>query len=90
MAEETTSAETIDLAMVFGTGWAPHRGGPLRYADQRGAADIVRVLKELAKAHGPRFEPCALLRRHAETGEPFCKLTRSALGEPDPAQAPIA
>jgi 3-hydroxyacyl-CoA dehydrogenase/enoyl-CoA hydratase/3-hydroxybutyryl-CoA epimerase len=82
-------AETIDLAMVFGTGWAPHRGGPLRYADQRGASDIVRVLKELAKAHGPRFEPCALLRRHAEAGEPFCKLTRSALGEPDPAQAPL-
>ena len=27
------SAEMIDLAMVLGTGWAPHHGGPLRYAD---------------------------------------------------------
>ena len=25
------SAEEIDLAMILGTGWAPHRGGPLRY-----------------------------------------------------------
>ena len=27
-------AVTIDLAMVLGTGWAPHRGGPLRYAEE--------------------------------------------------------
>src|SRR5208283_2687049 len=37
------SAEVIDLAMVLGTGWAPHRGGPLRYADDRGLADVVSV-----------------------------------------------
>lgn len=30
------SAEEIDLAMVMGTGWAPHRGGPLRYGKDRG------------------------------------------------------
>ena len=27
-------AATIDLAMVLGTGWAPHRGGPLRYGQE--------------------------------------------------------
>jgi 3-hydroxyacyl-CoA dehydrogenase/enoyl-CoA hydratase/3-hydroxybutyryl-CoA epimerase len=65
------SADVIDLAMVMGTGWAPHRGGPLRYADDRGADDIVKTLETLTKQIGPRFEPCAELRRRAETGEQF-------------------
>jgi len=65
------SADVIDLAMVMGTGWAPHRGGPLRYADDRGAGEIVQTLENLTKQIGPRFEPCAELRRRAETGEQF-------------------
>jgi 3-hydroxyacyl-CoA dehydrogenase/enoyl-CoA hydratase/3-hydroxybutyryl-CoA epimerase len=64
-------ADILDLAMVLGTGWAPHRGGPLRYADDRGAGDIVAALEGLAKRHGVRFEPCAELRRRAKTGELF-------------------
>jgi 3-hydroxyacyl-CoA dehydrogenase / enoyl-CoA hydratase / 3-hydroxybutyryl-CoA epimerase len=64
-------AETIDLAMVFGTGWAPHRGGPLSYADDRGHADIVRALTALAGRLGSRFAPCSELKRRAETNEPF-------------------
>lgn len=65
------SADVIDLAMVLGTGWAPHRGGPLRYADDRGSRDIVGTLEKLTKQHGRRFEPCGELRRRAETGELF-------------------
>jgi 3-hydroxyacyl-CoA dehydrogenase/enoyl-CoA hydratase/3-hydroxybutyryl-CoA epimerase len=65
------SADVIDLAMVLGTGWAPHRGGPLRYADDRGPGEIVRTLETLTKKTGSRFEPCAELRRRAETGELF-------------------
>jgi 3-hydroxyacyl-CoA dehydrogenase/enoyl-CoA hydratase/3-hydroxybutyryl-CoA epimerase len=64
-------AETIDLAMVFGTGWAPHRGGPLRYADERGLADVVRALQALAGRLGPRFEPCGELKRRATANEAF-------------------
>lgn len=64
-------ASTIDLAMVLGTGWAPHRGGPLRYADDRGLRSVVQTLTELAQRLGPRFEPCAELRQRAETGKPF-------------------
>jgi 3-hydroxyacyl-CoA dehydrogenase/enoyl-CoA hydratase/3-hydroxybutyryl-CoA epimerase len=66
-------AGAIDLALVLGTGWAPHRGGPLRYAEDRGVAEVTRALTDLAGRHGPRFEPCAELRRHAETGEPFTR-----------------
>jgi 3-hydroxyacyl-CoA dehydrogenase/enoyl-CoA hydratase/3-hydroxybutyryl-CoA epimerase len=58
-------AATIDLAMVLGTGWAPHRGGPLRYGQQRGFGVIVGHLEELARQFGPRFEPGVALRRLA-------------------------
>jgi 3-hydroxyacyl-CoA dehydrogenase/enoyl-CoA hydratase/3-hydroxybutyryl-CoA epimerase len=62
------SAEAIDLAMVLGTRWAPHRGGPLRYAQERGYAATVQTLEGLARRHGPRFKPSAELRRLAEAG----------------------
>ena len=63
--------DLIDRAMVFGTGWAPHRGGPLRYADDRGLADVVRAMNDLASRLGPRFAPCAELIRRAESGSRF-------------------
>lgn len=59
----------VDLAMVLGAGWAPHRGGPLRYADQRGLADVTAALDRLANRLGPRFAPCPELRRRAEQGQ---------------------
>ncbi|GIW79631.1 MAG: fatty acid oxidation complex subunit alpha [Gemmatales bacterium] len=64
-------ADIIDLAMVLGTGWAPHRGGPLRYADTCGAAEIVRKMEAMAEQLGPRFRPCSELRRRADSGELF-------------------
>lgn len=63
--------QDVDVAMVFGTGWAPHRGGPLHYADHLGLGSLVSGLKQLAERFGPRFQPCPeLLRRHSE-GRPF-------------------
>ncbi len=59
------SAEQIDMAMVLGSGWAPHRGGPLRYAEQRGYSAVIEALTELTERLGPRFEPCAEMRRLA-------------------------
>jgi 3-hydroxyacyl-CoA dehydrogenase/enoyl-CoA hydratase/3-hydroxybutyryl-CoA epimerase len=73
----TEDAATLDLAMIFGTNWAPHRGGPLRYADDRGAASIVASLEALAARLGPRFEPSAELRRRAQSGELFYGATGS-------------
>jgi 3-hydroxyacyl-CoA dehydrogenase/enoyl-CoA hydratase/3-hydroxybutyryl-CoA epimerase len=64
-------AEVIDLAMVLGTGWAPHRGGPLRYADDRGAEVIVKTLEKFSQEIGPRFVPGTELRRRAESGDLF-------------------
>jgi 3-hydroxyacyl-CoA dehydrogenase / enoyl-CoA hydratase / 3-hydroxybutyryl-CoA epimerase len=67
------TAEAIDLAMVLGTGWAPHRGGPLRYADERGLPAVVEALTSLASRHGPRFAACQELRKRTESGERFTR-----------------
>ncbi len=50
-------ADAIDAAMIFATGWAPFRGGPLHYARTRGTKAVTERLRELAEAHGPRFAP---------------------------------
>jgi 3-hydroxyacyl-CoA dehydrogenase/enoyl-CoA hydratase/3-hydroxybutyryl-CoA epimerase len=59
--------EDADYGMILGTGFAPLRGGPLRFADHFGAAELVRIGKQL----GGKFEPCDLLRQHAEKGTKF-------------------
>ncbi|MDX1481514.1 MAG: 3-hydroxyacyl-CoA dehydrogenase NAD-binding domain-containing protein [Woeseiaceae bacterium] len=51
------SADLLDAGVIFGTGFAPFRGGPLNYAKERGVADVVSALERLAKAHGERFRP---------------------------------
>jgi 3-hydroxyacyl-CoA dehydrogenase/enoyl-CoA hydratase/3-hydroxybutyryl-CoA epimerase len=51
--------DTVDGAMIFGTGYAPFRGGPLNYARTRGAENVVSALRALAKKFGGRFEPDA-------------------------------
>jgi 3-hydroxyacyl-CoA dehydrogenase/enoyl-CoA hydratase/3-hydroxybutyryl-CoA epimerase len=52
-------ADLLDAGMVFGTGFAPFRGGPIRYARERGVNVIVTRLGELERVHGPRFRPDA-------------------------------
>lgn len=51
--------ETADAAMIFGTGFAPFRGGPLHYARQRGIDDVRAALERLQDKHGERFAPDA-------------------------------
>jgi 3-hydroxyacyl-CoA dehydrogenase/enoyl-CoA hydratase/3-hydroxybutyryl-CoA epimerase len=49
--------DLIDAAVIFGTGFAPFRGGPLAYARSRGVGSVVTRLEELAVRYGPRFQP---------------------------------
>ncbi len=51
--------DLLDAGVVFGTGFAPFRGGPLFYVRQRGAAAVRSALQELAVRHGSRFAPDA-------------------------------
>ena len=63
--------EDVDFGMIMGTGWAPFRGGPLRYADTRGLPEVVRRLEELATDAGAHYRPCKRLRELAESGAKF-------------------
>ena len=52
-------ADLLDAGVVFGTGFAPFRGGPLHYARTRGVAAVVARLKEFEQRYGARFRPDA-------------------------------
>jgi 3-hydroxyacyl-CoA dehydrogenase/enoyl-CoA hydratase/3-hydroxybutyryl-CoA epimerase len=52
-------ADLIDAAVIFGTGFAPFRGGPLTYAKSVGVASITQRLAALAQRYGSRFRPDA-------------------------------
>jgi len=64
-------AGTVDTGMVFGTGFAPFRGGLLAYADSLGVDQVVTRLQKLEKKYGNRFKPAPLLLRMAKNGEKF-------------------
>jgi 3-hydroxyacyl-CoA dehydrogenase/enoyl-CoA hydratase/3-hydroxybutyryl-CoA epimerase len=61
----------VDFAMIMGTGFAPFRGGPLRYADNLGTTRLVGDMERLVEQGLPEFEPCALLRSLAAGGNSF-------------------
>jgi 3-hydroxyacyl-CoA dehydrogenase / enoyl-CoA hydratase / 3-hydroxybutyryl-CoA epimerase len=64
-----------DIGAVFGIGFPPFRGGPFRYIDAIGAAEIVRQLEALNAQHPGRFVPCALLVSMARDGKRFYPAT---------------
>lgn len=50
-------ADLLDAGMVFGTGFAPFRGGPIHYAEKLGVMHVMERLTELQKKYGERFTP---------------------------------
>ncbi len=48
--------DLLDAGVIFGTGFAPFRGGPLNFARERGIEDVRGRLEQLAEAHGARFQ----------------------------------
>ena len=60
-----------DVGAILGWGFAPWSGGPFSWLDMLGAPFAVEVAERLAAAHGERFEPPALLREMAASGESF-------------------
>jgi 3-hydroxyacyl-CoA dehydrogenase/enoyl-CoA hydratase/3-hydroxybutyryl-CoA epimerase len=52
-----TDSDLLDAGVIFGTGFAPFRGGPVNYARERGLDAVKGRLEELASAHGDRFTP---------------------------------
>jgi 3-hydroxyacyl-CoA dehydrogenase/enoyl-CoA hydratase/3-hydroxybutyryl-CoA epimerase len=61
----------VDFGMIMGTGFAPFRGGPLRYADSLGTTKLVGEMDRLVEQGFSEFAPCALLRNLAANGKTF-------------------
>jgi 3-hydroxyacyl-CoA dehydrogenase/enoyl-CoA hydratase/3-hydroxybutyryl-CoA epimerase len=69
------SARDGDLGAIYGFGFPPFRGGPLRTIDATGAEALVMRLEELAATVGPRFAPAPLLQEMAASGRRFHPVT---------------
>lgn len=50
-------ADLLDAGLIFGTGFAPFRGGPIQYVRDSGADALVARLESLAAQYGDRFKP---------------------------------
>jgi 3-hydroxyacyl-CoA dehydrogenase / enoyl-CoA hydratase / 3-hydroxybutyryl-CoA epimerase len=49
-------ADLLDAGVIFGTGFAPFRGGPIEYIRDTGVAVLKTKLEALAARHGDRFK----------------------------------
>ncbi|MFA6960843.1 MAG: 3-hydroxyacyl-CoA dehydrogenase NAD-binding domain-containing protein [Opitutaceae bacterium] len=65
------SPEDVDFGMILGTGWAPFRGGPLRYADTYGSLNIYSRLELLSQEVSAHFTPCEHLATMAREDHRF-------------------
>ncbi|HSM12255.1 MAG TPA: 3-hydroxyacyl-CoA dehydrogenase NAD-binding domain-containing protein [Lysobacter sp.] len=50
-------ADLLDAGVIFGTGFAPFRGGPIQYIRQTGVEVLLGKLRQLQASHGDRFAP---------------------------------
>jgi 3-hydroxyacyl-CoA dehydrogenase/enoyl-CoA hydratase/3-hydroxybutyryl-CoA epimerase len=54
-----SDADLLDAGVIFGTGFAPFRGGPIQYIRDAGADAVLERLKQLQARYGDRFAPRA-------------------------------
>ena len=48
--------DLLDAGMIFGTGFAPFRGGPIHYLKSTGAASLHAKMQDLARTKGERYQ----------------------------------
>ncbi len=60
----------LDLAMLYGIGFPPFRGGALKYLDSFGLSKFCEKAKSLSHL-SKSYEPCELLVKKAKNGELF-------------------
>jgi len=63
--------QDMDLALIYGLGFPPYRGGVFRYADAWGIRNVYEHLVKLEKEYGVRLKPASLLKEMAESGRTF-------------------
>ncbi len=65
------SARDGDLGAILGLGFPPFLGGPFRYIDQTGPAEILKRMESLQEKHGARFKPAEILVDNVKEGKNF-------------------
>ena len=75
--------DTIDLAMILGTGFPPFRGGPIAYGDDLGWDRVRELLERLASVR-PELGPCQQLLELASSGARLARDRSQLLGTPAP------
>jgi 3-hydroxyacyl-CoA dehydrogenase/enoyl-CoA hydratase/3-hydroxybutyryl-CoA epimerase len=50
-------ADLLDAGVIFGTGFAPFRGGPIQHIRETGVDLLLQRLRQLQARHGERFAP---------------------------------
>jgi 3-hydroxyacyl-CoA dehydrogenase len=76
VVEDGTALRPIDVDAVFlfGYGFPRFRGGPLHYADELGAAELVKRIENYAKEDAYYWQVPDILRRMATDGSSFADL----------------
>jgi 3-hydroxyacyl-CoA dehydrogenase / enoyl-CoA hydratase / 3-hydroxybutyryl-CoA epimerase len=65
------SARDGDVGAIFGLGFPPFRGGPFRYTDALGAAEVEKRVRGYEQRFGARWTPAPLLVEMARQGKRF-------------------
>jgi 3-hydroxyacyl-CoA dehydrogenase/enoyl-CoA hydratase/3-hydroxybutyryl-CoA epimerase len=65
------SARDADIGAIFGLGFPPYLGGPLRWVDSIGPSELLRRMRALQDRFGGRFEAPAIVERMAREGARF-------------------
>ncbi|WP_343670774.1 3-hydroxyacyl-CoA dehydrogenase NAD-binding domain-containing protein [Paraburkholderia heleia] len=68
----------VDVALLYGYGFPRYRGGPMKYADTVGLANVLADIREFAKEDPLFWRPSPLLVELVERGENFASLNQSA------------
>jgi 3-hydroxyacyl-CoA dehydrogenase/enoyl-CoA hydratase/3-hydroxybutyryl-CoA epimerase len=55
--EVVENGDLLDAGMIFGTGFAPFRGGPVHHLEAQGSDKLLQQLQALQKLRGDRFTP---------------------------------
>jgi 3-hydroxyacyl-CoA dehydrogenase/enoyl-CoA hydratase/3-hydroxybutyryl-CoA epimerase len=51
------NSELLDAGVIFGAGFAPFRGGPMHYIDNKGTDSLLEKMRNLHESYGERFSP---------------------------------
>ena len=67
----------VDVTFLYGYGFPRHRGGPMKYADTVGLANVLADIREFSKQDPLFWQPSPLLIELVEQGKDFASLNQS-------------